>query len=50
MPTLDAWNVRTRLRYDFSDRLNISLTDFYTKASNGLNGGIDLSHSANTFR
>ena len=46
---LDAWNVRTRLRYDFSDRLNIALTDFYTKAGNGLNGGIDPLHSATIF-
>ncbi len=38
--SLDAWNVRTRLRYDISTRLNISLMDFYTKANNGLNGGI----------
>jgi hypothetical protein len=37
---LDAWNVRTRLRYDISTRLNISFMDFYTKANNGLNGGI----------
>ena len=37
---LDAWNIRTRLRYNFSDRLNIALTDFYTKAGNGLNGGV----------
>ncbi len=42
---LDAWNVRTRLRYNVSDRLNISLTDFYTKAGNGLNGGVDMSKS-----
>jgi outer membrane cobalamin receptor len=49
VPALDAWNVRTRLRYNFSDRLNISLTDFYTKASNGLNGGVDISSSTNIF-
>ena len=42
---LDAWNVRTRLRYNISDRFNISLTDFYTKAGNGLNGGVDISRS-----
>ena len=42
---LDAWNVRTRLRYNISDRFNISLTDFYTKAGNGLNGGVDVSRS-----
>jgi outer membrane cobalamin receptor len=46
---LDAWNVRTRLRYNFSDRFNIALTDFYTKASNGLNGGIDPSKSSSLF-
>jgi outer membrane cobalamin receptor len=46
---LDAWNVRTRLRYNFSDRLNIALTDFYTKAGNGLNGGVDPSRSTTLF-
>ena len=46
---LDAWNIRTRLRYNFSNRLNIALTDFYTKAGNGLNGGIDPSRSATLF-
>ncbi len=48
VPALDAWNVRTRLRYNFSNRLNISLTDFYTKARNGLNGGVDID-SGNIF-
>jgi hypothetical protein len=38
--SLDAWNTRIRLRYNVSDRLNISLTDFYNKTNNGLNGGI----------
>ncbi len=42
---LDAWNVRARLRYNVSDRLNISLTDFYTKAENGLNWGVDRTYS-----
>jgi outer membrane cobalamin receptor len=46
---LDAWNVRTRLRYNISDRLNISLTDFYTKAGNGLNGGVKRSQSESIF-
>ena len=46
---LDAWNVRTRLRYNFSDRFNIALTDFYTKAGNGLNGGIDPLQSTTIF-
>jgi outer membrane cobalamin receptor len=46
---LDAWNIRTRLRYNISDRFNIALSDFYTKAGNGLNGGIDISQSPNIF-
>jgi outer membrane cobalamin receptor len=46
---LDAWNVRTRLRYNFSERLNIALTDFYTKAGNGLNGGVDPLQSTTIF-
>jgi hypothetical protein len=47
---LDAWNVRTRLRYNISDRLNIALTDFYTKAVNGLNGGVDILKSIEVLR
>jgi outer membrane cobalamin receptor len=46
---LDAWNVRTRLRYNISDRLNIALTDFYTKAGNGLNGGVNRLQSESIF-
>ena len=43
---LDAWNVRIRLRYNISDRVNISLSDFYTKATNGLNYGVILDANA----
>ncbi len=39
---VDNWNVRTRLRFNFSDRLNIALTDFYNKDINGMNGGVSL--------
>ena len=46
---LDAWNLRTRLRYNVSDRLNISLTDFYTKTVNGFNGGVDLVNSTTIY-
>jgi outer membrane cobalamin receptor len=46
---LDGWNVRTRLRYNISERLNIALTDFYTKAANGLNGGVDPLQSTTIF-
>ena len=41
---LDAWNIRTRLRYDLSDRLNLSLTEFFNQATNGMNGGADLTN------
>ena len=47
IPTLDAWNIRTRLRYNFSDRFNISFTDFYTKAGNSLNGGVESANISN---
>lgn len=46
---VDNWNVRTRIRYNISDRLNIALTDFYNKDINGLNGGIDQTRSPNNF-
>ena len=46
---VNNWNVRTRLRYNFSDRFNIALTDFYTKDINGLNGGVDTSRSVNMY-
>jgi outer membrane cobalamin receptor len=47
--SLDAWNVRTRLRYNVSDRLNIALTDFYTKSGNGLNRGVNTLKSESMF-
>jgi outer membrane cobalamin receptor len=46
---VNNWNVRTRLRYNFSDRFNVALTDFYTKDINGLNGGIDVARSQNVY-
>lgn len=46
---LDAWNIRTRLRYNISNKLNISLTDFYTKARNHYNGGVDNSITTDIF-
>jgi outer membrane cobalamin receptor len=45
----DNWNVRTRLRYNFSQRLNIALTDFYTKTINGQNGGVNPFATNNIF-
>ena len=38
---LDAWNLRGRIRYNVSDRINISATGMYFRSSLGLNGGVD---------
>jgi outer membrane cobalamin receptor len=46
---LDAWSIRTRLRYNATERLNFSLTDLYTKSVNGMNGGVDLSQPTPVF-
>jgi outer membrane cobalamin receptor len=37
----DSWNFRLRLRYNLSDRFNAWISEFYTKATVGLNGGVD---------
>ncbi|MGH2566794.1 MAG: putative porin, partial [Bacteroidota bacterium] len=37
----DSWQIRGRLRYNFSDRFNVSLSEFYSSSTNGMNGGID---------
>ncbi len=36
----DSWIVRSRLRYNFSDRFNMSLSDFYRRSVTGMNGGV----------
>ncbi len=46
---VDNWNVRSRLRFNASDRFNIALTYFYNKDINGLNGGIDTTQSTYIF-
>ena len=46
---LDAWSLRSRLRYNISDQLNISVMDLYTKSVNGLNGGIDIQNTTTIF-
>lgn len=45
----DSWNVRNRLRYNYSNRLNFWLSDFYNKSSTGFNGGIDVRKSPSIF-
>lgn len=36
----DFWNIRSRIRYNISDRLNIVVSDFYSRSLTGVNGGI----------
>ncbi len=45
----DSWNVRARLRYNFSEGLNVWASDFYTKSTIGLNGGIDPDQSPSPY-
>jgi hypothetical protein len=37
----DLWNVRAKLRYHITERLAILLSEHYTSAQTGLNGGIN---------
>ncbi|MBI5464725.1 MAG: TonB-dependent receptor, partial [Ignavibacteriales bacterium] len=46
---LDEWNIRSRLRYNVSERLNVALTYFYTKAVNGMHGGVDPTAGGTAF-
>jgi outer membrane cobalamin receptor len=45
----DSWNVRTRVRYNPSDRLNVWLGDFYNKSTIGFNGGVDAHQSPSLY-
>jgi outer membrane cobalamin receptor len=36
----DSWAVRSRLRYNASEKLNISLMDFYRRSVTGFNNGV----------
>lgn len=38
----DAWSFRTKLRYDFSNSLNILFSHYYYQTWTGLNGGVSL--------
>ncbi len=42
----DAWNVRVKLRYLLSNRVNLILSESYNRTEVGLNGGVDLSKTA----
>ncbi|OGU18570.1 MAG: hypothetical protein A2059_00420 [Ignavibacteria bacterium GWA2_55_25] len=45
----DAWNIRTRVRYDHSDRWNFWISDLYTRSATEMNGGIDPTRSPSLF-
>ncbi len=46
----DAWNLRTRLRFDLTNRLNVGLTYLYTKRVNGTNGGVFIDSTRSIFQ
>ncbi len=45
----DSWNLRTRLRYNASEQLNVWISDFYTKSTIGMNGGVNPSESPSLY-
>jgi hypothetical protein len=46
---LDAWNLRTRVRANLSERLNISAFWQYERFSRGVNGGVEPAFSPSVF-
>jgi outer membrane cobalamin receptor len=42
----DAWNVRVKLRFLLSERVNLVLSEAYNQNEIGLNGGVDLSKTS----
>lgn len=42
----DAWNARVKLRFLFSDRANLVLSEAYNQTEVGLNGGVDLTKTS----
>jgi outer membrane cobalamin receptor len=41
-----AWNVRLKLRYLLTDRMNLVLSEVYNQTEVGLNGGVDLTKTS----
>jgi outer membrane receptor protein involved in Fe transport len=41
----DAWELRTKLRYDISNSFNIVFSHLYQQARTGLNGGVDYTNT-----
>lgn len=46
----DAWNLRSRVRFDVSDRFNVALTYLYTKRISQTNGGVYLDSTRTIFQ
>ncbi len=45
----DAWNIRSKLRYNVTDWFNLSFTHYYNKTWTGLNGGVNLNTTSNIY-
>ncbi len=45
----DAWNIRSKLRYNLTDWFNLSFTYFYNKTWTGLHGGVDYYATTSLF-
>ncbi len=39
----DAWSIRSKIRYNISSQVNLSLSELFNQTTVGLNGGVDLS-------
>lgn len=46
----DAWNIRSRVRFDVSERLNVAITYLFTKRVNGTNGGVFIDSTRTIFQ
>jgi len=45
----DAWNVRIKLRYLISKRMNLSISETYNGTQVGLNGGVDVQQTPSAY-
>ncbi|HAP37120.1 MAG TPA: hypothetical protein DCQ28_14765, partial [Bacteroidetes bacterium] len=45
----DAWNIRSKLRYNLTDWFNLSFSYFYNKTWTGLHGGVDYYNTTSLF-
>ncbi len=45
----DAWNIRSKLRYNLTDWFNLSFTYFYNKTWTGLHGGVNYYTTTSLF-